>query len=61
MQNYEFCRARENNAAKIRTPAEVWNSLERLLGRKVDLVEYGDNLNPMFKALVDKKKQLIYG
>lgn len=37
------------------------DSLERLLKRKVDLIEYGDNLNPMFKALVDKKKQLIYG
>lgn len=37
------------------------DALERLLCRKIDLVEYGDNLNPVFKALVDKKKQLIYG
>lgn len=37
------------------------NSLEQLLNRKVDLIEYGNNLNPIFKALVDKKKQLIYG
>lgn len=37
------------------------DSLERLFGRKVDLIEYGLNLNPIFKALVDKKKQMIYG
>lgn len=37
------------------------NSLERLFNRKVDLIEYGDNLNPIFKALIDKKKRLIYG
>lgn len=36
-------------------------ALEKLFGRKVDLIEYGSNLNPIFKALVDKKKQLIYG
>ncbi len=37
------------------------DALELLFGRKVDLIEYGNNLNPIFKALVDKKKQLIYG
>ncbi len=37
------------------------DALERLFNRKVDLIEYGDHLNPIFKALVDKKKQLIYG
>lgn len=37
------------------------DALELLLGRKVDLIEYGNNLNPIFKALVDKKKRLIYG
>lgn len=37
------------------------DALELLFGRKVDLIEYGNNLNPIFKALVDKKKRLIYG
>ena len=37
------------------------DSLELLFNRKVDLIEYGQNLNPIFRALVDKKKQLIYG
>ena len=37
------------------------DSLEQLFNKKVDLIEYGKNLNPIFKALVDKKKQLIYG
>ena len=37
------------------------DALERLFNRKVDLIEYGDNLNPLFKKLVDKKKLLIYG
>lgn len=40
---------------------DLKDSLEKLLKRNVDLVEYGNNLNPIFKALVDKKKQLIYG
>ena len=40
---------------------DLKDSLERLLNRKVDLIEYGKNLNPIFKALVDKKKLLIYG
>lgn len=37
------------------------DALEKLFNRKVDLIEYGNNLNPIFKALVDKKKQMIYG
>lgn len=37
------------------------DSLERLFNRTVDLIEYGNNLNPIFKASVDKKKQVIYG
>ena len=37
------------------------DALEQLLARKVDLIEYGTNLNPIFKALVDKKKRIIYG
>ena len=37
------------------------DALEQLFDRKVDLIEYGSNLNPIFKALVDKKKQMIYG
>lgn len=37
------------------------DALERLFDRTVDLIEYGSNLNPLFKASVDKKKQMIYG
>lgn len=37
------------------------DALERLFKRKVDLIEYGPDLNPIFKALIDKKKKLIYG
>lgn len=37
------------------------DALERLFNRTVDLIEYGSNLNPIFKALVDKKKRVIYG
>lgn len=37
------------------------DGLERLFNRTVDLIEYGNNLNPIFKASVDKKKQVIYG
>lgn len=40
---------------------DLRDALERLFMRKVDLIEYGSNLNPLFKAIVDKKKQLIYG
>lgn len=36
-------------------------ALEKLFSRKVDLIEDGNNLNPIFKALVDKRKQVIYG
>lgn len=37
------------------------DALEHLLDRTVDLIEYGNNLNPVFKALVDQKKHMIYG
>ncbi len=37
------------------------DALEMLFGRKVDLIEYGNQLNPLFRASVDKKKQVIYG
>ena len=37
------------------------DALERLFNRKVDLIEYGNQLNPLFKASVDRKKQMIYG
>ncbi len=37
------------------------DALERLFKRKVDLIEYGNQLNPLFKASVDKKKHVIYG
>ena len=40
---------------------DLKEALEKLFNRKVDLIEYGLNLNPIFKALVDKKKHLIYG
>lgn len=40
---------------------DLRDALERLFNRTVDLIEYGSNLNPVFKALVDKKKQMIYG
>ena len=36
-------------------------SLELLFNRKVDLIEYGKNLNPIFKLLVDHQKRVIYG
>lgn len=40
---------------------DLRDALERLFNRTVDLIEYGNNLNPIFKASVDKKKLLIYG
>ncbi|MDE6235062.1 MAG: nucleotidyltransferase domain-containing protein [Muribaculaceae bacterium] len=40
---------------------DLRNAFENLFNRKVDLIEYGNNLNPIFKRLVDKKKVLIYG
>ncbi|MDE7413974.1 MAG: nucleotidyltransferase domain-containing protein [Muribaculaceae bacterium] len=33
------------------------DALEKLFNRKVDLIEYGSNLNPIFKALIDKKRK----
>lgn len=33
------------------------DSLEAILKRKVDLIEYGSNLNPLFKEIIDKKKR----
>lgn len=40
---------------------ELQGSLEQLFNRKVDLIEDGNHLNPLFRSLVYKKKQLIYG
>lgn len=40
---------------------DLKDSLEQLFNRKVDLIEYGKDLNPVFKALVDRKKEVIYG
>ncbi len=40
---------------------DLRDALERLFDRTVDLIEYGSNLNPIFKASVDKKKLIIYG
>lgn len=40
---------------------DLKDSLEQLFNRTVDLIEYDENLNPIFKALVDKKKRIIYG
>ena len=37
------------------------DSLEAILKRKVDLIEYGSNLNPLFKEIIDQKKKIIYG
>ena len=37
------------------------DSLEKVLGRKVDLVIYDSIKNPYFKQNVDRTKQLIYG
>lgn len=34
--------------------------LKRLLGRKIDLTEYGDFTNPYFKASVEETKELLY-
>lgn len=45
----------------VRNYYDLKYSLEKLFNRKVDLIEYGKNLNPIFKALVDRKKLLIYG
>lgn len=40
---------------------DLRDAFERLFNRKVDLIEYGNQLNPLFKSAVDKKKRLIYG
>lgn len=40
---------------------DLRDSLESLFKRSVDLIEYGNQLNPLFKASVDKKKLMIYG
>lgn len=40
---------------------DLRDSLESLFNRSVDLIEYGNQLNPLFKASVDKKKLMIYG
>ena len=37
------------------------DSLEELLNRKVDLIEDGDQLNPIVREKVYQNKQLIYG
>ena len=36
-------------------------ALEKLLNRRVDLVENGQRLNPIFKKMIDKRKKIIYG
>lgn len=40
---------------------DLKDSLEKLFNRKVDLIEDGDQLNPLFREMVYQKKQLIYG
>ena len=40
---------------------DLRDGFEALFGRSVDLIEDGNHLNPIFKASVDRKKQLIYG
>lgn len=40
---------------------DLRDELERIFDRKVDLIEYGDQLNPLFKSSVDKQKFMIYG
>ncbi|MDE6339298.1 MAG: nucleotidyltransferase domain-containing protein [Muribaculaceae bacterium] len=39
---------------------DLRSAFEDLFNRKIDLIEYGDQLNPIFKILVDKKKKVIY-
>ncbi|MDE7109103.1 MAG: nucleotidyltransferase domain-containing protein [Muribaculaceae bacterium] len=36
-------------------------ALEKLFNRKVDLIEDGKRLNPIFKKMIDKRKKVIYG
>ncbi len=40
---------------------DLRDALEHIFNRTVDLIEYGNNLNPVFKASIDKTKQNIYG
>lgn len=40
---------------------DLRDSLETLFKRKVDLIEYGSHMNPVFKKSIDRKKQMIYG
>lgn len=44
----------------VRNYFDLRDAFEALFSRKVDLIEYGSNLNPLFKASVDKKKQMIW-
>ena len=45
----------------VRNYFDLQESLESLFGRKVDLIEDGDHLNPLFRKFVYAKKRLIYG
>jgi len=45
----------------VRNYFDLRDAFQALFNRKVDLIEYGNQLNPVFKASVDKKKQMIYG
>ena len=45
----------------VRNYFDLRESLENLFGRKVDLIEDSEHLNPLFRKLVYEKKQLIYG
>lgn len=36
-------------------------AFEKLFNRQVDLIEDGNQLNPIFKKMVDKRKKVIYG
>lgn len=40
---------------------DLRSAFENLFKRKVDLIEYGTQLNPIFRKMVDKKKMMIYG
>lgn len=40
---------------------DLRDALEKLFNRTVDLIEYGSNLNPLFRDAVDRHKQIIYG
>ena len=36
-------------------------AFEQLFNRQVDLIEDGNQLNPIFKKMIDKRKKVIYG